>query len=78
MDTNATKRGNEYSWTLSNDNNKDVDMFIQVSKTQVQESGGISTFKIVMFVILLILCGLTVLAVKFISKKDDGENYSDY
>ena len=78
MDTNATRRGNEYSWTLSNDNNKDVDMFIQLSKTQVQESGGISTFKIVMSVILLILCGLTVLAVKFIGKKDDGENYSDY
>ena len=74
MDTNATKKGNRYIWTLNNDNNKDVDMFIQLSKTQISSNKGISTFKLVMFIILAILCVITILAIKFVGKKD-SEDY---
>ena len=55
-DTNATYNNGKYSWTITNDNNKDLDLYIDILKVEKENDyKGFSIFRIVGLIVLLIL-----------------------
>ena len=58
LDTNAVKKGNKYTWTLTGNNNSDVNMYIKIDKYNVNNdlnsNSWMKVIKIIGFVILVV------------------------
>lgn len=60
LSTNAKKKGNEYSWKLTEDNFDNTDIYIEISKKSENSSNNFfTTFRIVGFIVLIVLSGVT-------------------
>lgn len=73
IDTNAVKKGNKYTWTLTDDNSRDVNMYIKIDKYKDNSSSSnkfLKGFRIVGLIILIILSLLTYLLYR---KKNSDE-----
>lgn len=74
VDTNAVKKKNKYTWTLTDDNNKDVNMYIKINKHIANDNSKgnswIKSLRIAGFIILIIL---SVLAYLLYRKKNSDE-----
>lgn len=74
LDTNAVKKGNKYTWTLTDNNNSDVNMYIKIDKYNVNNdlnsNSWMKVIKIIGFVILIIL---SIIAYLLYKKKNSDE-----